>query len=224
VSSLDHSRMQAVAQRLAVEAAAGRQVIIFTHNIVFHHMVENEARLAQVACHTEWMSGIGGTKFGVIDPLQRPPHTKKTKQRIAELTQAKDHLIKSGYDPSRPSEFRDPLISLYTRMRETWEQIIEEILFNGAVQRFRPEIMTQRLDEAAFDPETDYPEIFEGMTRCSQFSGHDRADYFPSSLPDVDTMQSDLLHLFTFSSRVQDRKRNLAKATSYEEGVQPQFL
>ena len=63
VSSLDHSRMQAVAQRLAVEAAAGRQVIIFTHNIVFHHMVENEARLAQVACHTEWMSSIGGTQF-----------------------------------------------------------------------------------------------------------------------------------------------------------------
>ena len=33
VSSLDHSRMQAVAERLAEEASNGRQVIVFTHNI-----------------------------------------------------------------------------------------------------------------------------------------------------------------------------------------------
>ena len=49
VSSLDHTRMQAVAERLAREAAEGRQVIVFTHNILFHHMLQTEARRARVA-------------------------------------------------------------------------------------------------------------------------------------------------------------------------------
>ena len=48
VSSLDHSRMQSVARRLAEEAAKGRQVIVFTHNILFHHMLSAEARRLKV--------------------------------------------------------------------------------------------------------------------------------------------------------------------------------
>jgi DNA repair exonuclease SbcCD ATPase subunit len=36
VSSLDHQRLRKVAQRLVSEAAAGRQVIIFTHHLVFY--------------------------------------------------------------------------------------------------------------------------------------------------------------------------------------------
>ena len=51
VSSLYHSRMQAVAEPLAEEASNGRQVIVFTHNILFHHMFWTEARRARVGRH-----------------------------------------------------------------------------------------------------------------------------------------------------------------------------
>ncbi len=44
VSSLDHARMEAVAKRLVKEAKADRQVIIFTHNLFFHHAVFEEAK------------------------------------------------------------------------------------------------------------------------------------------------------------------------------------
>lgn len=53
VSSLDHSRMESVARRLADEAAKGRQVIVFTHNILFHYMLTAAARRVGVACHEE---------------------------------------------------------------------------------------------------------------------------------------------------------------------------
>lgn len=223
VSSLDHSRMEAVAKRLVAEASAGRQVIIFTHNIMFHYMMENEARRAGIPCHTEWMSSLGGTKFGIIDDSGKPNHTKKAKQRIGELNQAKAKLYKDGYDPA-VQEFRDPLTAIYTLMRETWERIVEEILFNGTIQRFRPEVMTQSLKHACYDPADDYPAIFEGMKRCSHHSGHDRAADLPLELPDKAEIDSDLQALIDFHKKVSERKAILEKGHSYEKGPEPEFL
>ncbi|CUH78091.1 cytochrome c biogenesis protein CcmA [Tritonibacter multivorans] len=223
VSSLDHSRMEAVAKRLVAEASAGRQVIIFTHNIVFHYMMENEARRADIPCHTEWMSSLGGTKFGIIDDSGKPNHTKKAKQRIGELNEAKAKLYKDGYDPA-VQEFRDPLTAIYTLMRETWERIVEEILFNGTIQRFRPEVMTQSLKHACYDPADDYPAIFEGMKRCSHHSGHDRAADLPQELPEKVDIDADLQALVEFHKKVSDRKAVLEKGHSYEKGPEPEFL
>lgn len=223
VSSLDHSRMEAVAKRLVAEASAGRQVIIFTHNIMFHYMMENEARRADIPCHTEWMSSLGGTKFGIIDDSGKPNHTKKAKQRIGELNEAKAKLYKDGYDPA-VQEFRDPLTAIYTLMRETWERIVEEILFNGTVQRFRPEVMTQSLKHACYDPAGDYPAIFEGMKRCSHHSGHDRAADLPQELPEKVDFDADLQALVEFHKKVSDRKAVLEKGHRYEKGPEPEFL
>jgi energy-coupling factor transporter ATP-binding protein EcfA2 len=223
VSSLDHSRMEAVAKRLVAEAVAGRQVIIFTHNIVFHYMVENEARRAGQPCHAEWMSSQGGTKFGIIDESGRPSHTKRTTQRIGELTEAKARLFKDGYDPA-VAKYRDNLTAIYTLMRETWERIVEEILFNGTIQRFRPEIMTQSLKHACYDPADDYPAIFEGMKRCSHYSGHDRVPDLPPELPPHEDIEADLQALIDFHKKASERKATLEKGHSYEKGPEPEFL
>lgn len=223
VSSLDHYRMEAVAKRLVAEASAGRQVIIFTHSIMFHYMMENEARRAGIPCHTEWMSSLGGTKFGIIDDSGKPNHTKKAKQRIGELNEAKAKLYKDGYDPAVQG-FRDPLTAIYTLMRETWERIVEEILFNGTIQRFRPEVMTQSLKHACYDPTDDYPAIFEGMKRCSHYSGHDKAADLPQELPEKADIDADLQALVEFHKKVSDRKAVLEKGHSYEKGPEPEFL
>jgi ABC-type phosphate/phosphonate transport system ATPase subunit len=223
VSSLDHSRMEAVAKRLVAEASAGRQVIVFTHSITFHYMLENEARRAGTALHTEWMSSAGGSKFGIIDDSGKPNHTKKAKQRIGELNDAKAKLYKDGYDPT-VQEFRDPLTAIYTLMRETWERIVEEILFNGTIQRFRPEVMTQSLKHACYDPTEDYPAIFEGMKRCSHYSGHDRAADLPQELPAKADVDADLQALIDFHKKVSERKTTLEKGHSYEKGPEPEFL
>jgi len=223
VSSLDHSRMEAVAKRLVAEAMAGRQVIIFTHNIMFHYMIENEARRANIPCHTEWMSSLGGTKFGIIDDSGKPNHTKKAKQRIGELNEAKTKLYKDGYDPV-VQEFRDSLVAVYTLMRETWERIVEEILFNGTIQRFQPGVMTQSLKHACYHPSDDYPAIFEGMKRCSHYSGHDRAADLPQDLPTKVDIDADFHALRNFYEKVSKRKAILEKGHQYEKGPVPEFL
>ena len=223
VSSLDHTRMQAVAERLAREAAKGRQVIVFTHNILFHHMLRTAARRARVACHAEWMSSLGNDRFGIIDASQKPRQMKNVPERLKEIDRDFQALIDAEYD--YPNEvFRPPVVALYTQMRDTWERIVEDILFNRVVQRFRPEIMTQRLKEACIDPEKDYPVIFEGMKRCSHYSGHDLAEDLPPELPEPELIRRDAEELRGFFNAANERQKKLRKARAYEKGVEPILL
>ncbi len=46
VSSLDHEYREALAKRLADEAAGGRQVIVFTHDIAFLFMLSRTASIS----------------------------------------------------------------------------------------------------------------------------------------------------------------------------------
>ena len=223
VSSLDHNRMQAVAERLAEEAAEGRQVIVFTHNILFHYMLWSEARRAGVGRHREWMRSAGNDRFGVIEHDKKLEQMKNVSERLEEIAHKFTTLNDSGYDHT-DHNFRPSVVELYTTMRETWERIVEEILFNNAVQRFRPDVMTQRLEEACYDPAADYPVIFEGMKRCSHYSGHDPAPDLPPDLPDSDQINRDIEALKAFADTATKRRKQLKKTPRYEDGVEPILL
>lgn len=223
VSSLDDGRMQAVAERLAEEAQKGRQVIVFTHNILFHHMLWTEARRAQVGRHREWMSSRGGNQFGLIDEAQKPWQMKKAGERLQDISAVKKQILEGDYDP-QDQKRRPQIVQLYTMMRETWERVIEEVLFNNVVQRFRPEVMTQSLEQAPFDHAADYPRIFEGMKRCSHYSGHDPAPDLPVELPQSDAVASDVEELSSFYNDANERRKKLVKSPKYEAGVEPELL
>jgi len=222
VSSLDHTRVEAVARRLASEAHSGRQVIVFTHNILFHSMVVTEARRAGIACHQEWMTSIGNDRFGIIDSTQKPWHLRNVSERLSEIERNLSELQTNGYDYTDEA-FRTAVVELYTKKRTTWERIIEEILFARVIQRFRPEVLTTRLEEACVDPDNDYPPIFEGMKRCSHYSGHDLAEDLPAELPTIDEITSDLEALKGFATMALERRSKLRKK-DYEAGVDPIFL
>ena len=223
VSSLDHGRMQAVAKRLAEEASTSRQVIVFTHNILFHHMLWTAARRVRVGRHREWMSSAGNERFGLINESQKPWQLKRVPERLHDVQQDLAKLTHSAYDPA-DQQFRSCIIELYAKMRETWERIVEEVLFNNVVQRFRPEVMTQSLEDAYVDPGADYPTIFEGMKRCSHYSGHDPAPDLPPGLPELDEVERDVAELQIFADMAVERRRQLRKGPSYEEGVKAVLL
>jgi hypothetical protein len=109
-------------------------------------------------------------------------------------------------------------------MRTTWERLVEEILLNKVVQRFRPEIMTQSLRAACFDTQKDYPVIFEGMKRTSHFSGHDRAEDLPPELPPLE-IHRDIVELNVFATGARERRRALEQSLgTYEGGIEPVLL
>lgn len=105
---------------------------------------------------------------------------------------------------------------VYTRLRETWEHSIEEILFAGVISRFRPEVQTLKLRSAKVE-EQDYQAIFAGMTRCSKYSGHDQSTESPPDLPKFADIQADYDTLAAFITEIQTRQSALEKTGKQSE-------
>jgi hypothetical protein len=82
---------------------------------------------------------------------------------IAGLLQKKKKTYSEANETIRPF-----VTEVYTKMRETWEQSIEEVLFAGVIGRFRPKLATMRLRSARIE-QADYEAVYAGMSRCSKF-------------------------------------------------------
>lgn len=208
VTSLDHLRIRKVAQRLVAEATKGRQVIIFTHNLVFFNEVVSEAARAGDAAPLI-KSVVAKTQaegFGVIREDSEPwvadlkTRIEALKKRVKELKSVTDF----GTD-----KYRRQVKDFYSDLRESWERAVEEVVLAKTVQRFVPDVMTLRLKEVTVTDD-DYRTIFFAMKRASERSGHDMSAGRDMPQPSPDEMEADLNVLDNFKTELGKRR----KATS----------
>lgn len=93
----------------------------------------------------------------------------------------------------------------------TWERAIEEVLFNGSIQRFGEAVKTQSLRQVVVTDD-DYNEIDAGMTKSSKFE-HDAASAVGRlPLPDPDELDADLKNLADWRIAVLARRDSVAAA------------
>lgn len=199
MSSLDHRRRERIARRLVAEAQK-RQVIVFTHDIFFLCLLDEEAKAQEVSILSQSLIRRPAG-FGVSDPTL-PFEGQKTSQRVKMLrTMHVDagRLQKNGDEPA----YRQKAFEIYVMLRMAWEYAVEEVLFRTVVLRFRKGVSTQRLAEVEVD-DSDYAAIDEGMTRCSNYA-HARALVAGSSIPDADDLAADIEALETWRKKVEGR-------------------
>lgn len=142
VSSLDHLRRKYVAERLVAESR-NRQVIVFTHDIVFLLDLQSAAKQTGTDYTAISVRKVGRTS-GIANK-ELPWIAQNCKDRKGYLNkemQRLEALERSGDDPDR---FERDMKLWYELLREAWERAIEERLFGGVVERFRYGIETQRL-------------------------------------------------------------------------------
>jgi len=208
VSSLDHLRTRRVASRLVDEASKKRQVIVFTHDLVFYYELISAAAEAGVPMTRHWIRCTYGGEFGVIHENDEPWEVKKVKRRLGDLDRKLSSIRKIADMNSK--QYRDAVVGFYTGLRETWERLVEELLFNGVVGRFEVGVKTQSLKGAQVTDE-DYRRVFFGMKKASEYSGHDRTKGRQVSLPKLDEVTRDLHGLRTYVDELRDRMKKLEK-------------
>lgn len=212
VSSLDHLRIRKVAHRLVAEAKKGRQVIIFTHNLVFFNEVVSEAARAGDAAPLV-KSVVAKTQsegFGVIRE-NREPWVADLNARIDTLrTRAKELKAVTDFDTD---EYRRQAKDFYSDLRESWERAVEEVVFAKTVVRFVPDVMTGRLKEVTVTDD-DYRTIFFAMKRTSERSGHDMSAGRDIPQPSPDEMEADLKVLDDFRIELGKRRKATSAARS----------
>lgn len=203
VSSLDHHWRTRVASRLVAEAKE-RQVIVFTHDIVFLLELEQQAKeqkvdlLAQTVYRSDKIAGLNTKDV--------PWDAKPTKSRIGILKQIYQKLEKLHRD-KKFDEYNFLIHEFYGRLRQTWERAIEEVLLKQSVMRFRQGIETKRLNEVVIEPQ-DIEDIEKGMTKASKWmTGHDKAAAVGSTSLLPKEVKEDLDLIDKFRVRVEKRRQ-----------------
>lgn len=206
VSSLDHQRRDNVARRLVGEAKS-RQVVVFTHDLVFASEVGYYAAKEQVPLK---VSGIhrGAKGFGTLDPDGQPWLTRNLGNRRQWLEKQLATLKNLHAESS--GDYEKELRFFYDRLRESWEKLIEEKIFAQVIGRFQPQVQTQRLRDAVIDNDI-FARIHFGMTATSNYTGHDRAAAKGGALADPAECEKDLKEFIDCLDEIETKSKAVAK-------------
>lgn len=203
VSSLDQRWLRKVARRL-VELATERQVIIFTHDLVFLNRLIGFCEERRVPIRQYYLHR-GPTHPGeCLDGL--PWTAMRVKARIGRL---KDMLQTAEAIHRRDGEEAYELEAgrIYGLLREAWEGAVEEVLLNGVITRFDTDIHTRQLDKVSDISDEDIQKINEAITKASQFmAGHDVAGAIADPTPGPAELRDDIARLETWATEVRRRR------------------
>ena len=206
VNSLSHQWSSRVAARL-VKESANRQVIIFTHDIVFFKLL-----LEQVERQGQNYKSIAlernKTFAGIVKDVA-PWEALTTSKRLKALGVSLRDLKKIETEATEP-DFRQASRHFYGLLRECWERLVEEKLLNKVVNRFERGVHTLRLSKLTDITEEDIKLVNNAMSKCSTyFTGHDSAPPMGDPYPTINEVESDFQEISVFFEQLRDkRKRN----------------
>jgi len=205
VSSLDYKWREGVAQRLVMEAKT-RQVIVFTHDIVFLLLLKQfaeEQGVEQLDQHVRQLSVGAGVCANEMPWVALP--VKKKIGYLKNEWQAADKLFREGHRSAYEKEAK----YLYGLLREAWERALEEVLLGGVVERFRPGVQTQHVIKIADITEEDCKALDAAMTKCSKWlPGHDQAAAARTEVPTPDVLKTDIESLENWVAAIRKRRCN----------------
>ena len=149
VSSLDHQRREHVATRL-VEEAGRRQVVVFTHDLVFVYYLQEKAAELGIELHGQALERVFHN-VGVVDP-GLPWEVKSPMERARALRQELkgrlNPLFKSN-DPLYPQEAQRWKLEL----RKGYERMIEVYVLGGTIERQARTIRVRNLHKVRWSAE-----------------------------------------------------------------------
>ena len=205
VSSLDHNWRANVAKRLVIEARA-RQVVVFTHDIVFLLALAENAERLGVDLKNQYLRR-DGTNVG-LSSQRLPWAAMKVRNRIGhlkDLWQAADGTFRKG---DQEAYERDASY-IYGLLREAWERGFEEVLLGGTVERYRNTIQTQQINQLADIDASDCKALDQGMTKCSKWlPGHDQSAAENEPFPEPKELAADIEALDGWVRAIRKRRGN----------------
>ena len=198
VTSLDDGRKREIGVRLC-EIAANKQVIIFTHDLVFVSILLNCCSDLKIdyRCHCIENLEVPGKIF--LD--NTPSHEAKYKTSAVARSYLK--LAKDA-DP----ELRESFIkSGFSALRSSYEAFVIFELFCGAVKRFDDRVSIDSLKSLYFD-ENIVNEIMERFKLCCRYmEGHIHSDKFLSKKPQLVCLQEEADRFDKLKTKLNEMKK-----------------
>lgn len=206
VSSLDHRWRGQVAKRL-VEEAEIRQVIVFTHDLVFVNDLNDFATKAGRPVRLTTLSR-GATGAGMVtDGL--PWKAQSVEDRIDKLEKLA-RKAKVLHDNNQDDEYATEVAKLYNALRASWERGLEDIAFSRVVKRHRDYINTKDLKKVSVLTEVDCDSFASGFQKCCDIvDAHDPSSGRNAAPPPPADLFKDISTLKNWASSLRDRQKNI---------------
>ena len=207
VSSLDHRWRQKVAERLVQEAAT-RQIIVFTHDMVFLNDLQVLAARAGVA-QADVSLSVSGSGAGIVsDGL--PWAGQKIAQRLDTLE--KDaRAAKRFFEAQDEAAYDEAAAKFYNHLRSTWERALEDVAFCNVVQRHRDYINAKDLKKVVSLDAADVTAWERGFKVCCDITdAHDPARGRNAAMPPPDDLLKHVQELSAWVESLRTRHKKIA--------------
>jgi len=206
VTSLDHNRRSRVAKRLVHEANA-RQVIVFTHEVVFLQGLCSESEQQGVSS-TYCFLEPSTSHFGVVQNGLPWMH-KSVVDRIDALEKEQRRLERLPWPPVPSEQLANKIVHLYSLLRATIERVVQDCMLNGTVKRYDRYIRVSNLEGVLVLQKSDFDEISGLNQRCHDIiDAHDPASAANNPPPTPNDLKTDISDLSALIQRIKDRRRN----------------
>jgi hypothetical protein len=211
VSSLDHKWRNKVAERLVSEAAV-RQVIVFTHDMIFLNDIEEAAKRDSIHCETRHISrtfsitGIvtSDLPWDAMNILARIDALEKRARGLAITRAQKDEETYKG-------EARH----FYDALRAAWERALEEVAFAHVIMRHRDYIRDKDLVRVSALTEQDCKSWGANFGKCcGLMAGHDGSRGRNRAMPEPEELLQDVTALNTWVRDLKERQNAAQKPRS----------
>jgi hypothetical protein len=208
VSSLDHRWRHKVAERL-VEEAAVRQIIVFTHDLIFLNDLQSLAQENGVA-HSALSLIQSADGAGVVSP-ELPWIAAKVPERIDNL-EKEARGAKILYDAHDDAGYTEAVAKIYNRLRSTWERALEDVAFCGVITRHRDYINSKELMKVTVLEESDVKGFQAGYKKCcDQTNAHDPSRARNAPPPPPDEIMADIGQVRPWVDGIRVRQKNFNK-------------
>ena len=186
VRSLDHLHRDDVANRL-VQEASNRQVIVFTHDLVFAFKLDRWAEKDNMEPFQQYIC-TGPSGPGVCS-LDAPLRAKRVRQCLDHLKRRATQ-IGALHGTERHSDYEEQAAGIYGTLRITWEQAVAEAV-EPVLSRFERDVDTKNLWKLIVLTDDDCRLIDEQRGYCSRFQ-HSESSAVNEPPPPPDTLLDDI--------------------------------
>ena len=204
ITSLDHKWRQKVAERLVAETAV-RQVIVFTHDLIFLNDIQDAAK--HKPCETRHIRR-SATIIGVID-TELPWSGMKVLERVDNMQKRARALLRTRTQESEEA-YKWAAKHFYDDLRAAWERALEEVAFAHVVMRHRDYIKVQDLTRVTALTELDCQSWKDNFAKCcGLMAGHDESRGRNRAMPEPEELLQDVTALETWVRQLRDRQNSI---------------
>ena len=204
--SLDHKRRKRIAKRLATESRK-RQVIIYTHDIVFLHQLQSQCALLGLSLGLRYLEKIKDSS-GIVSRALPWDH-KGYKERIDCLGKKQKAFEKLPWPPEPHEELAREMILQYSLLRATIERVVQDFVLNATVRRFEDYIRVDNLKQVVRLEDSDVVKICSLYRRCSDITeAHDKASVKNDPPPTAEELGRDIDALKTLIQAIKYRRNS----------------